>query len=254
MIQLDSIKTGKESIPPRIMLYGTEGVGKSTFAAQAPAPIFIQTEDGLAQIGADRFPLATTLRDVMEALTALYTQEHKYQTVVIDSLDWLERMVWDEVCSDQGVKTIEKASGGYGKGYADATAKFRTMTAALDAMRAKKGMACIMIAHSKVEKFEDPEEGVYDRYSPRLHKGASALLTEWADVVAFASRRLIVQQADDGATRARPVGKDGGERVLRCVGGPACVAKNRYNMPMEMPLLWSAFAAALSGEKANGKS
>ena len=78
------------------------------------------------------------------------------------------------------------------------------------------------------------------------------MLTEWVDVVAFATRKLIVHAADDGSTRARPVGKDGGERVLRVVGGPACVAKNRYNMPAEMPLLWSAFSAALSGDKKNG--
>ncbi|HHK41312.1 MAG TPA: oxidoreductase, partial [Planctomycetaceae bacterium] len=87
---IDQIQRGKQPMPPRLVVYGTEGVGKSTFASQAPAPIFIQTEDGLAEIDCDRFPLSTTFDDVTAALSELHSEKHDYQTVVIDSLDWLE--------------------------------------------------------------------------------------------------------------------------------------------------------------------
>jgi hypothetical protein len=100
-----------------------------------------------------------------------------------------------------------------------------------------------------VEKFEDPEHPAYDRYSPRLHKHATALITEWADAVLFATRKLITKTEEAGFGRDRTIaaglGKDGGERILRCVGSPACVAKNRYGLPAELPLSWSALMQGL---------
>ena len=117
MALMSSVTNGKQSQPPRIMIYGSEGVGKSTFAASAPKPIFIQTEDGLSEIDTSKFPLCTTFDEVVLQLQAVRDEEHDYATVVIDSLDWLERLIWDRVCADYGVKSIEKADGGYGKGY-----------------------------------------------------------------------------------------------------------------------------------------
>ena len=90
---------GRAPMPPRILIYGTEGVGKSTFASAAPRPIFVQTEDGLAQIDCDKFPLAASFEDVRLALCELRTQQHDYETVVVDSADWLERMIWDKLCA-----------------------------------------------------------------------------------------------------------------------------------------------------------
>jgi hypothetical protein len=122
-------------------------------------------------------------------------------------------------------------------------------------------MAVICIAHSKVEKFEDPQSAPYDRYTPRLHKHAAALICEWSDAVLFATRKIRTQTDDAGFDRKRTIahtiGKDGGERILRCVGGPACIAKNRYGISEEIPLLWTAFVAAMSnnhavGDKNNG--
>lgn len=260
MSLLANIQRGRAPMPPRIMLYGVEGIGKSTFAAEAPKPIFVQTEDGLAQIDCDKFPLAATFEEVQQALAELQGQAHDYETVVIDSLDWLERLVWDAVCKEYGVKSIEKADGGYAKGYTHALTYWRQIVDLLGALRIGKGMAVVLIAHAKVEKFEDPESAAYDRYSPRLHKHAAALICEWSDAVLFATRKFRTQSEDAGFNRKRTIanaiGKDGGERILRCVGGPSCIAKNRFGIVEELPLSWAAFMTALSnnqsGEEAHG--
>lgn len=242
MSLISSITKGREAQPPRIMIYGSEGVGKSTFAALAPNPVFVQTEDGLSEIDCSKFPLAKSFDDVVLQLQAVRDEQHDYGTVVIDSLDWLERLVWDRVCADYGVKSIEKADGGYGKGYVHALTYWRQIVSLLNDIRARKGMAVILIAHAAVERFEDPEHAAYDRYTPRLHKKASSLVCEWVDAVLFASRRMRV---DSTTGKAAPVGADGGERILRTNGSPACIAKNRFGLPTELPLSWSAFVEAL---------
>lgn len=248
MTLLETIQTGKNPMPPRLMIAGTEGIGKSTLAANAPKPIFIQAEDGLDEIDCAKFPLAASVEDIFMALSALNSEPHDYQTVVIDSVDWAERLIWDAVCKEHGVKNIEDIP--YAKGYVYALTYWRRIVDALNSLRWNKHMAIILISHTKVEKFEDPESVAYDRYSPRLHKHACALLTEWVDAVLFATRKFNTKQEDRGFNKKRTiavgVGKDGGERILRCVGSPACVAKNRYNLPAELPLSWAALMAALA--------
>lgn len=250
MSLLAKIERGRASKPPRILLYGVEGIGKSTFGSQAPKPVFIQTEDGLDEIACDKFPLAKTFDDVALALGELRTQPHDYESVVIDSLDWLERMIWDKVCQDTGAKNIEKADGGYARGYMHALSYWRELVEQLNQLRSGFGMVVLLIAHAKVEKFDDPESSPYDRYSPRLHKHAGSLLGEWVDAVLFATRRMRTQSEETGFGRKRTIahaiGKDGGERILRCVGGPSCIAKNRYGITDDLPLSWQAFIAALS--------
>ena len=243
MSLMQTITTGRENRPPRLIIYGSEGVGKSTWGAKTPNPIFIQTEDGLAHITTSKFPLCTDLDEVIAQLEAVRDEEHSFQTLVVDSLDWLERLIWDRVCQEFGVRNIEKADGGYGKGYSHALTHWRKVIALLSEIRDRRNMAIVLIAHSKVERFEDPENAAYDRYSPRLHKHASALLCEWADAVLFATRRIRV---DKEAGKAAPIGKDGGERIIRAVGSPACVAKNRYGMPEELPLSWDAVVNAIA--------
>ena len=245
-------------MPPRLLLYGTEGIGKSTFASQAPAPIFVPTEDGLSEIDCDRFPLATTFDEVLAALLELHSEKHDYQSVVLDSLDWLERLIWDSLCREYNVQSIEKVDGGYAKGYTHALTYWRQFLDALNRLRIDRGMAIICIAHAKVEKFEDPESNAYDRYSPRLHKHAAALVCEWSDAVLFASRRFRTQSEDAGFGRKRniasAIGAGGGERVLRAVGGPSCIAKNRYGIAEELPLSWVAFIDALTNNQPTGET
>jgi hypothetical protein len=246
---MQQIQRGRTQAPPRIMVYGTEGIGKSTLAANAPQPIFIPTEDGLNEIDCAKFPLARSFDDVQGALQELYSEAHDYQTVVIDSLDWLERLVWDELCRQYGVVSVEKVDGGYGKGYTHALSLWRRLIDRLAALHTGRGMAVILTAHAKVEKFEDPESSPYDRYSPRLHKHACAVVTEWCDAVLFATRKIRTQTEEAGFNRKRTtahaIGKEGGERILRTVGGPSCVAKNRYSLPDELPLHWPTLLAGI---------
>ena len=254
---LESIKRGRQPKPPRVLLYGVEGIGKSTFGSEAPKPIFIQTEDGLDEIDCDRFPLATKFDDVIAALKSLCSEKHDYESVVIDSLDWLERLVWDKLCEQYAVPSIEKVDGGYARGYMHALTLWREVLDHLNVLRAA-GMVIVLIAHSKVERFEDPESSPYDRYSPRLHKHAAALVKEWCDAVLFATRKMRTQSEDAGFNRKRTlahaIGKDGGDRVMRAYGCPSCVAKNRYGIAEELPLSWSAFMTALSNNQPTSKT
>lgn len=241
---LDSIITGVQPEPRRIMLYGTAGIGKSTFAAETPTPIFIQTEDGLGSIDCAKFPVAESLDQVISALGALYEQEHGFQTVVIDSLDWLERLIWAEVCRRRGVDNIEDI--GFAKGYSFALSHWRDVLDGLDALRKIKGMGVVLIAHSKIEKFDNPETDSYDRYSPRLHKYAAALVQEWCDEVLFASYRVYTRAHEDGFNKKRAQGIGTGERILRTTERPAHVAKNRLGLPDELPLSFAAVAEFLT--------
>lgn len=246
----DKITTGMRNSPPRIVMYGTNGIGKSTTAAQSPSPIFIPTEDGLDQIDCAAFSICKTFDAIMAAIGDLYNESHEFRTVVVDSLDWLEQLVWDSTCKRFGVNCIEKVDGGYAKGYTHALHEWRQVREGLDALRNERGMAVILLAHAKVEKFEDPESTSYDRYSPRVHKHASAMWCEWADAVLFANVKTRVQTEDAGFNRERGIavalGANGGERILKTVVGPTCVAKNRYGMPPEIPLSWPAIADAMT--------
>lgn len=243
MSRLKTIKRGRQTLPPRILIYGTEKIGKTTWAASSPSPIFLPTEDGLTSVDVDHFPTATTLADVNADLLEMETQTHDYQTVVIDSVSALERLIHDEVCRENACASIEKAGGGYGKGYNFALAHWREVMAQLDRLRAN-GMAIILIGHNKVEEFSDPETNTYSRYLPRLHKTASQILCEWADAVLFATKRIRTDS--DKSKDGRQIAK-GSERVLRTVGGPACIAGNRYGIQEDLPLDWAAFVTAMGG-------
>ncbi|TVQ34160.1 MAG: ATP-binding protein [Phycisphaeraceae bacterium] len=246
MSMLESIQKGRITAPRRTLLYGVHGVGKSTFGAMAERPVFIQTEDGLADIECERFPLAEKYGDVLHALGALYTETHQYQTVVLDSLDWLERLIWAEVCARRGVESIEDF--GFGKGFVFALTHWREVLSGLDALRNERGMDVILLAHAQIEKFNNPETDAYDRYAPRLQKLASALVQEWADEVLFATYRVHTKQSDEGFNRKRTVGLGVGERIIRTTERPAHLAKNRLNLPDEMPLDWRMYAAHARGE------
>lgn len=249
MSKLSEIQRGKQNKPPRIVLYGVEGIGKSTFASNAPSPIFIQTEDGLSEIDCAKFPLSKSYKDVLDCITQLGTEEHDFRTVVLDSADWLEPLVIQSVCADYGVKSIHQAAGGYNRGYDKMVEKWQEITDALNWLRETKGMMVIIIAHSKIKTFNDPENPAYDRYQLRLHDKSCDHLMEWADAVLFATRKMMVSKDEDGKNKAQAIGKSGGERVVRCTAGPACAAKNRYNLPDELPLDWTEFEKAINNNK-----
>jgi len=243
---LEQVQRGKVAAPRRTLMYGVHGVGKSTFGSMAERPVFIQTEDGLGNIECERFPVAGKYADVIAALGELYTEAHEYRTVVIDSLDWLERLIWADVCQKRGVESIEDI--GYGKGYVFALTNWREVLAGLDALRNERGMHVILIAHAQIEKFANPETDTYDRYSPRLQKLASALVQEWCDEVLFTTYRIHTKTTNEGFDRKRVQGIGTGERIIRTTERPAHVAKNRLNLPDEIPLDYGLYAAFSRGE------
>lgn len=239
-ITLQSISRNHAMRAPRVMLYGPHGIGKSTFGASAPAPIFIQTEDGLGTLDVDHFPLAKSNQDVLDAIGALYTEGHDFQTVVVDSLDWLDTLIWNDINARFEAKELA-----YGKGAVIAADYWRQILDGLNALRNDRNMAVILLAHAQVKRFDSPEVEPFDRYSPKLQERSSALVQEWCDAVFFANFKLFVTKAEVGFNREVSRGMTTGERVMYTTEKPAFLAKNRYGLPDSLPLSWDAFAGAI---------
>lgn len=242
---LASITRGKRLRAPKIVIYGPPKIGKSTFAATAPAAVGIITEEGLDNIDVPAFPKAESFDDVMQALATLYTDAHEFQTVFIDSLDWLEPLILAKVCRDNNVDNIEKI--GYGKGYIFADDLWKKFFAGLDALRNTKGMTIICIAHEQLTKVKDPSQSNdYDAYSLKLNKRATALVNEWADIIGFAQHEVYTRQVDPTNKLNKDVkATTTGARKLHLNPHPAYVAGNRYSIP-DTPLSWAAFANAMT--------
>lgn len=175
------------------------------------------TEDGLNEIDCDKFPLANSFDDILNALGELATTAHDDETVVVDSLDWLERLVWDVLCAVSRHIDREDRWGLWQRLCLRALNPWRRLIQALSVLQLQRQMIILLIAHAKVERFEHPEAPAYDRYSPRLHKHAAVLLTEWCDGVLFATRRFTTRGEDAGFGRQRtiatPIGGEGRTRV-----------------------------------------
>lgn len=221
------------AVPPRILIYGPQGIGKSTFISKADTPVLIQTEDGLGNLSIPAYPLARSYGDVMSQLTELATVDHPYKTVAVDSADWLEPLIWKQVAAEAGKKSIEDI--GYGKGYVMALDLWREYIEALNYLRDEKNMAVIQTAHAQIKRFENPETESYDRYEIKLHKLASAVLLEHSDIVLFANHYVAVSKESGGFNKDRKRALDTDERILYTQERPSAVAKNRYGLPKEIP-------------------
>ena len=237
---LKSISKNESINAPRLVVYGVEGIGKSTFAAGAPNPIFILTEDGLGSLSVAHFPIAKTFANVMSAIATLHDESHDFYTVVIDSLDWLENIIWREVESSHDAKDLA-----YGKGAIIAADRWRQVLEGLDALRLHRKMVVILIAHTTIKRFDSPEVEPYDRYQPKLQERSSAVIREWADALLFANYKVMVKKDDVGFNKTTNRGFTTGERLLFANERPAYMAKNRYALPDSIPLSWDAFESSI---------
>jgi hypothetical protein len=244
-ISLGNIASGTRLKAPKVTIYGVGGVGKTSFAAAAPKPIFLFTEEGQGSLDVARFeptegdPVIRDWATLIQCLKLLHEGEHDYQTVVIDSLDFAEPLLWRYTAQKHGKDGIEDF--GFGKGYIYATDEARVLLQWLDALRNDRKMAIILICHSDTVRFEDPEREAYDNYDLRLHKRFAALVDHWSDAVLFANYRTAVVKDKEGFGNERKRAVGVGERVLHTEKRPAWRAKNRYGLPAEIPLDWKAF-------------
>lgn len=247
---LDTIKTGPESQPDRILIVGTEGVGKTTFAAEAESTVFICAEDGIPKSlrHIKRFPEPKTFNDVIDAIRTLINEDHSFKTLAIDTLDWLEPIIWRDLCAKNSWENIE--SPGYGKGYVTAGDEWRRLLAALDVLRKRKGTEIILLAHASIKTFQNPAGDDYSRYECKLHKIAAALVKEWTDTNLFAIHEEFAKTDTRGKVTKK--GHSTGRRVIHTERTAAWDAKNRWNLPPELALNYADYAEArLKGEAAD---
>ena len=233
------IISGKIVKPQKVIIYGPEGIGKSTFASQFPRPLFIDTEGSTSHLAVDRLERPTSWQMLRQYIQDIKTDSMGYQTVVIDTADWAERLCEDSICSKYGKQGLEDF--GYGKGYTYVKEEFgRLLDSLTDLIEA--GLNVVLTAHSIIRKFELPEEtGAYDRYELKLGNKAgnqcAALAKEWADMVLFANYKEIVVTSKDGKKKV-----SGGQRVMHTLHNPCWDAKNRHGLPEELPFDYAQIA------------
>ena len=242
-ISLKSLRKTGVARPPRIVVYGTHGIGKSSFAAQAPNPVFIQTEEGLDAINVTAFPVCESFDDIMEAIGSLASEDHEFNSVVLDSADWAEQLVHRRVAKDNNVATIDAI--GYGRGYKAAADYWKQILEGFDHLRNTKNMQVILLAHTQVKRFDDPLADPYDRYQLDLHHGSASLISEWCDILMFANQQYSTVKSDVGFNQkvTRAIGT--GNRVLYTQERPGWQAKSRWPLPDTLPLDYTKFAESL---------
>lgn len=229
--------TGKIRKPLRVVVYGPEGVGKSTFAAQFPAPVFMDVEGGTAQLDVPRFERPASFDALLASLGTLLTEEHEFHTLVLDTADWAEKLAIEGLCARFKKAGIEEF--GYGKGYTYLAEEWMHLVAVLNRLRDERGMHVVLVAHATIRKFEQPDEmGAYDRYELKCSRQVSPLVKEWADLLLFANFRTVVQESPSG----KPKGIGGKERVVQTEHSSAWDAKNRCGLPAELPFKFEGIA------------
>jgi len=213
------------------VIYGTEGVGKTTFASKAPGAVFIDTEGSTTHMDVARFSSPADLNDVITDIKYAEAHPDEVGTLVIDTVDSLEKLIFRAVCKEKGLTNIEDM--GYGKGYVYAKQKMQALLEELDKVKSA-GVHVILVCHSMIRKFELPDEmGSYDRYMLKLNeKNIAPLVKEWADLLLFVNYRTDIVTDSDGKTKK---GKGGQKRIMYANHSACWDAKNRFGLPDELP-------------------
>ena len=228
-----TITKGKQARAQRVVIYGTEGIGKSTFAAQFPDPLFIDTEGSTSNMDVKRLDKPTSWMMLMNQIAFVKVNPGCCKTLVIDTIDWAEQLCVEHVCAFHGKKGIEDF--GYGNGYTYVREEMGRLLNKLQEL-VDSGVHVVLTAHSQLRKFERPEEeGAYDRYELKLGKKTgsqtSPLIKEWADIVLFCNYQLMVVKSENKKAKAY-----GGERFMYTTHHPAWDAKNRHGLAPKLPM------------------
>jgi len=218
----------------KIVIYGPEGIGKSSFAAKFPNPVFIDTEGSTKHMDVARTPKPTSWTMLVEQVKYFKANPTACDTLIIDTVDWAEQLCMADICAKAQKKGIEDF--GYGKGYVYLAEEFGRLLNLLEDL-IELGINIVLVAHAQMRKFEQPDElGAYDRWELKLQKKTAPMVKEWADMVLFANYKTYVvnvdgQGVDKGVNKAR-----GGKRVIYTTHHPCWDAKNRHDLLPEIPL------------------
>lgn len=241
------VTKGKVETAKKVVIYGPEGIGKSTLASNFPNPVFIDTEGSTKALDVARYPEVKNWMDI-KAFVEDTINTRQFSTIVIDTADWAERFCIRSVCAKQKVTGIEDIP--YGKGYTYVMEEFASLLDLCNKAIAA-GINVIFTAHAQMRKFEQPDElGAYDRWEMKLSKKTAPLLKEWADMVLFCNYKTQVMT--DSKTQSKKA--FGGKRVMYASHHPCWDAKNRYNLPDQMDMEFSQIATLFSVQPVSKKS
>lgn len=240
---LMQITSGKILKAQKVVLYGVEGIGKSTFASKFPEPLFCDTENSTDGMDVRRLPKPTSWQMIMQQADYVKANPHVCKTFVLDTADWAERYCAEHICANGHVKGIEDL--GYGKGYVYLEEEFGRLLNKLQEL-VDLGINVLIIAHATIKKVEQPEEiGGYDHWQMKLEKKTMPLLKEWTDMLLFANYKTVVVNVDNqGAIKGKNKAQ-GGQRVMYTTRTPWWDAKNRHNLPEELPFGFESIATCI---------
>jgi hypothetical protein len=245
---LANVTSGRVLRPLRINIYGTDGVGKTTFGANAPSPIFISTEDGSHHVDVARFPVPTTWHELLQAVGVLITEPHEFKTLCIDSMDWAEALCDKHLverynADHNNTPVIAVTDIPFGRWKALKMKEFTHLLDGLSVLVRDCDMHIVLISHANIVRFEDPEREAYERYSIALQLPAlRQKVSEWADFNLFANFDTVVRPTGEGFNK-RGIGTSHGKRLLFSRRRAAFDAKARFNIPERMELSWDIFWA-----------
>ena len=240
------ITGGTLPAPLKVVLYGVEGIGKSSFAARFPQPVFIDTEGGTGRLDVRRLPAPDSWQMLLDEAAAAAGGQVPCQTLVLDTADWAEKLCMAGVCARFKVKGIEDI--GYGKGYTYVKEDFARLLDVLDRVIAS-GRHVVVVAHAAVAKFEQPDAvGSYDRWVMKTSKQVAPLLREWCDMLLFANYKTVVEKSGTGPSAKNKA--SGARRVLYTTHNACWDAKNRFGLPDEVPFDYESIRAIVESNSA----